>query len=61
MKAQELKRLQRGDIVRSKVTGESFIVIDRGHGGEVIAIRDVTITNLREWEIVTQHDWSKRK
>ncbi len=47
--------LKRGDIVRNKATGESFVV-ERGCQERCLGIRIVEITNENEWEIIKKKE-----
>ena len=48
-----LSRLQRGDILRHKGSGNSYVVDSVGADNQVIAVRTVYISNPSEWEKVT--------
>lgn len=43
-----IKKLKRGDIVRHRITGNSY-VIDGNYGLYAIAIKSIQISNPNEW------------
>ena len=45
-----LRTLCDGDIVRNRGSGEAYIVVNN-EGGQVVAVRSITLTNLQEWEL----------
>ncbi len=51
MRDDEMKKLDSGDIVRSKVTGEAWIVTGN-YGGHITAVRTADLTNPMEWDLV---------
>lgn len=53
MTADELKELERGDIVRHLGDAGSFVVCDN-FGKRVTAVRTADITNPSEWEVVVR-------
>jgi hypothetical protein len=51
--AEEFRRLGMGDVVRSRVTGESFIVMSN-YGARVTAVATADLTHPDEWELVVK-------
>lgn len=51
MTPEEFKNLSRGDIVRGKKSGESFLV-DSNYMGRATAVRTADLTNPSEWILV---------
>jgi hypothetical protein len=47
-----MRALRAGDIVRSKVTGEAYIVT-APYGERITAVRSADVTNPDEWDVVT--------
>lgn len=52
MTKKEMNSLKRGDIVRGRVSGISFVVTGN-YGDRVTAVRSVDLTSPSEWDIVT--------
>ena len=51
MTREEFERLREGDIVRSKLSGDSYVVTANCRG-RVTAVRTADLTNPDEWEVV---------
>ncbi len=51
MNKEELNKLERGNIVRSKANGTSYVVTGN-YGGRVTAVRTADLTNPSEWELL---------
>lgn len=47
-----MELFNRGDIIRNKVSGMSYVVIGR-QGNELVAARIVEVSNVPEWEHVS--------
>jgi hypothetical protein len=59
----ELKKLERGDIVRHNVSGESYIVLEPRRtvaGRVVVAIREIEISNPVEWTLARSSKETRR-
>lgn len=56
MTTEEMKHLERGDIVKHALDSRTFIVTGN-YGGRVTAVATVDITNPPEWEVVLKADW----
>ena len=56
MTKDELGKLNRGDIVRH-TNGNAYIIISN-HSGNVLAIREITVSWGVEWTLVKRHDWA---
>ena len=57
MTTEEMKHLERGDIVKHALDPRTFIVTGN-YGGRVTAVATVDITNPPEWEVVLKADWT---
>lgn len=51
MTFRDFESLERGDVIRHKIGGDSFIV-DANHGDRITAVRTIDVTNPVEWDIV---------
>ena len=60
MTEDEFKNLTRGDIVRHKGLGDSWL-IDMSYGNRKTAIRTVDLTNPDEWELISKANYKIRK
>ena len=60
MTSEEMRDLERGDIVRIKGSGISFVV-DGNYDSHVIVVRTMEMTNPSEWEICPVRDKNKIK
>jgi len=60
MSGEQLRSLNRGDVVRHQ-NGLAYVVLTPygGDGRYPIAVREMSITNLTEWEVIKQHDWKE--
>jgi predicted secreted protein len=53
MTIEDLERLNRGAIVRHRLSGNTYVVDHKEEGGRVaVAVRTVTVTNPDEWSVV---------
>jgi len=53
LKEFRLQELKPGDIIRSRFSGDSFIVFDN-FGSYVVAVRTVNVSNPCEWFLVKE-------
>ena len=58
MKRKELLQLSQGDVVRSKFSGDAFIVTGNYKSG-VVAVRQVLLTNHDEYDLVYKAELSR--
>jgi hypothetical protein len=55
MTKEQMKRLQPGDIIRGKVSGEAFIVT-ANYGERVTAVKTVDIKCSSEWDVIRGYE-----
>jgi hypothetical protein len=53
LRIKNLRQLQRGNIVRNRGTGQSYVVDSTG-GDRVTAVTSIELTSPDEWEVVQQ-------
>lgn len=53
-----LMQLRTGDIVKSKFSGETYIVT-ANYGNRVTAVKTVDITHPNEWELIEEARYSR--
>lgn len=56
MTKEEMRHLQRGDIVRH-VTSEHGVVVMENYGDRVTAVQTVDITNANEWLLIKKANY----
>ncbi len=62
MTKEDLKNLNKGDLVKGKSSGKTFIVfiVDYKYGSRLTAVETVDITNPDEWDLIFKADYKKQ-
>jgi len=61
MTGEELRGLERGDVIRHKLNPGKSFVVTANYGDRVTAVETVDITNPTEWELVLKSNYTTPK